>query len=130
MQFTIDILTVTKSTQPNKAGKQMDVLEVAYKRDGKVEGKKLFPAFAKDVCKALEGATTGSKFDITAEKEGDFWQWKSATPSGTSQAGSSGSASSASSSNSTSHQRVQQRANGRPVKKDNKDNSILLSNPV
>lgn len=82
MQFQIEVLTVTKSQQMSKANKPYTMVEVAFKKDGKVEGKKLLEFNAKEVCKALEGATTGSKFDIVSEKEGDYWQWKSAVPSG------------------------------------------------
>ncbi len=101
MQFQIEVLTVTRSQQTGKTGKPYFMVEVAYKRDGKVEGKKLLEFNAKEVCKALENASTGDKYDIVAEKEGDYWQWKSATPSG-SQASSSSSASSGSSTSAVS----------------------------
>lgn len=102
MLFQIEVLTVTRSQQTGKTGKPYFMVEVAYKRDGKVEGKKLLEFNAKEVCKALENASTGDKYDIVAEKEGDFWQWKSATPSNNSQSYVSSSASSGSASSSTS----------------------------
>lgn len=93
MQFSIEILNVSKSQQPTKTGKMMDVIELAFKKDGKVEGKKLFPAFAKDVCKKLESAKSGETYTVTAEKEGDFWQWKEVTQGGGSSSQASASAS-------------------------------------
>ncbi len=93
MQFNIEILNVSKSQQPTKTGKMMDVIELAFKKDGKVEGKKLFPAFAKEVCKKLESAKSGETYTVTAEKEGEYWQWKEVSQGGSSSQQSSGSSS-------------------------------------
>ncbi len=93
MQFNIEVITVSKGQQPSKSGKTMDYLEVAFKKDGKVEGKKLFTAFNKEVCNSLQTAQLGQTFTITAEKEGDFWQWKAATQSSSGSASGSSSAS-------------------------------------
>ncbi len=79
MNFVIEILNVSSGQQPSKTGKMMDYLEVAFKKDGKVEGKKLFKAFAKDVTNVLQTASAGQSYTITAEKEGDYWQWKQAS---------------------------------------------------
>ncbi len=98
MQFVIEVLSVSKGTQPTKTGKTMEYLEVAYKRDGKVEGKKLFRPFAKEVCAALDNASTGQKYTITAEKEGEYWQWKAASTGDSGQSASSGSSASSSTS--------------------------------
>jgi hypothetical protein len=89
MQFDIEVLNVSKGTGTSKTGKPYYFYEVAFKKDGKVEGKKLLEFSAPIVCRTLAEAPMGSKFSITAEKEGDFWQWKAIGPASGNTSGSS-----------------------------------------
>lgn len=81
MQIEIEVLTATKTTATSKTGKPYTMVEVAYKQDGAVKGKKLLEFKAKDICKVLGSAITGDKFTVVQEKEGDFWEWKSISSS-------------------------------------------------
>jgi hypothetical protein len=89
MQIAIEILTVTKSVGTSKTGKPYNIFEVAFKQDGQIKGKKLFEFKAKEVCKKLAGASTGDKFTIVQEKEGEYWEWKEIHSSGAADAGAS-----------------------------------------
>lgn len=68
----IQVLSAQVSTRNNKAGKPMQVLEVAYKNltfQGKVESKQLFDfGVQKDTFKALAVATTGQVYEIDVVK--------------------------------------------------------------
>lgn len=53
-------------------------IEVAYKKDGKVEGKKVMDfghPLAKDVFNFVKGVKSGDVINITLEKVNDFWTW-------------------------------------------------------
>lgn len=75
----IEIVAVTV-TQPE--GKKFQNMEVIYKNlsfQGKVENKKINSYYGKDVFTVLEGAKPGTVFTITREKNGEYWEWKTAT---------------------------------------------------
>lgn len=75
MQITV--LSVSKTQKVSKAGKPYTQLEVAYKSDdGQIKGKNLMPfGSAKAAFDAMQAANSGEVWDITPEKEGEFWVW-------------------------------------------------------
>ena len=76
MQINITVLACTKSSAISKASKPYQLYEVAYKNNsfqGKVESVKINQYSA--VYSAVSGFKAGDSYDITKEKEGDFWQW-------------------------------------------------------
>ena len=69
----------------NVTGKQKEktyyVIEVAYKESGgKVSAKKLYSFKYPEVFSTLETASKGDEFDIGLKKEGNYWNWETATP--------------------------------------------------
>ena len=83
MQFEIEVIAVTSSTKPTAKGSYIQ-LDVAYKRvdNGKVEGKKIMSFTHKEVFAALKDANNGSRFTVTSEKVGEYWQWTGVTKGG------------------------------------------------
>jgi len=76
MQFTIQIIKVSPEVDKGK----WKTFEVAFKKDGKVEGKPFFSFKYPDVYKILLGATEGETYTVTSNKEPgkdgkDYWQW-------------------------------------------------------
>lgn len=70
----ITIVSVEQGQVP--AGKKYKMVEVAYKgEDGKIAGKKVMDFSYPTVYNALKAASQGDKFEITAVKEGDYWNW-------------------------------------------------------
>lgn len=77
MQFTIEILAVTPTTKPTAKGSYTQ-LDVAYKRDGKTEGKKIMSFGAgQPAYNVLKGAKFGETYTITSEKneKSGYWDW-------------------------------------------------------
>lgn len=60
-----------------KNGKPYEQLEISYKdlREGKVSSKKLMSFTYPDVFKLVQQAVPGTVYNVTLEKEGDYWQW-------------------------------------------------------
>lgn len=83
MQFQIEVINVQATTKPTAKSSYV-MLDVAFKRldTGKIEGKKIMSFTFKDVYSALAGATNGSQFTITTEKneKTTYWDWTMATP--------------------------------------------------
>lgn len=80
----IEILAVTPTTKPTAKGSYTQ-LDIAYKRDGKTEGKKIMSFGAsKDAYAALKDAKFGQVFNITATKNetSGYWDWTAATLAG------------------------------------------------
>lgn len=75
MQFTIEILSITGPVKNQKGKNSWNAYEVAYKKDGKIEGKKLVDFNNPEVFKAVGQAKQGEVYTVTAEKINDFWQW-------------------------------------------------------
>lgn len=80
MNFDIEVLSVSRETKPTQKGGSYIQLDVAFKNltSGKTEGKKIMSFVKPDKAyKALNEATTGSRFTVTSEKpEGEqYWQW-------------------------------------------------------
>lgn len=73
MQITI----INVSAPSTPAGKKYQVIEVAYKDEsGKVNSRKIMSFANPQVFKDLQGFVNGDVVDVTAVKEGDYWQWK------------------------------------------------------
>ena len=75
MAIAIEILSISKNTVPTAKG-SYDVFEVAYKKDGKVEGKKVMSFTNRDVTKALLSAKQGDRYEVTTQKnDKGYWEW-------------------------------------------------------
>lgn len=79
MQATIQEVTVNTVT---KGRNTYQVAEVVYSANGKNGTKKLFSFKNPAVFSTIKDATRGSNWDIESRKEGDFWEWVDAKPSG------------------------------------------------
>ncbi len=75
MQFQIEVLSVVGPVKNQKGKNTWNVFEIAYKKDGKIEGKKIVDFNSPDVFKAVGQAKQGEIYNVTAEKINDFWQW-------------------------------------------------------
>ena len=81
MQFTIEILAVTPTTKPTAKGSYTQ-LDVAFKKDGKTEGKKIMSfGNSKAAFDVLKSAKLGEQYTITSEKnqETGYWDWLEAS---------------------------------------------------
>lgn len=78
MQFQIEVISVgSPQTIPTKNGKSYQVIEVAYRKDGKIEGKKIMSFTNPAVFKALQNFEQGDTITVTAEKnDAGYWQWE------------------------------------------------------
>lgn len=79
--ITVIDVTVTKQAARGK-GKPYEVAEVVH-TDDRNQGartKKLVSFSNPQVFDLLKNAVKGDQFEITLQKEGDYWQWTSATP--------------------------------------------------
>ena len=76
MQFTIEVIDVTEEKgKRNARGGVFNALNVAYRKDGKVEAKS-FPDWAnKDIYPVLQALNKGDVRVVTTEKVNGFWQW-------------------------------------------------------
>jgi hypothetical protein len=76
----ITILNVTHEHVPNAKG-GYGKLDVAYKNDGKTEGKKIMSFSNEAVFNTVREAKAGDMFDVVTEKDkNNYWQWASVTP--------------------------------------------------
>lgn len=78
----IEILNVSSETKPTSKGGTYVMLDVAFKNlsSGKTEGKKLVPfGDSEAVYKQFKDAKAGNQFDVTLEKQGQYWVWTKAT---------------------------------------------------
>lgn len=78
MQIQIEVISVSApQTIPTKHGKSYQTIEVAYKKDGKIEGKKIVSFNNPTVFKEVQQLSQGDVVTITTEKnEAGFWQWE------------------------------------------------------
>jgi hypothetical protein len=77
-QFVIEVINVSPPSFVKTARGGYNVIEVAYKKDGKVEGKKLLDFTNPEVFNFVKGLTAGAQLSITSEKDPkNFWQWVS-----------------------------------------------------
>ena len=79
MQIQIDVIDVSKPV-PGPGGKYSHI-EVAYRKDGKVEGKKLMSFVHPEVYKAAQSFVAGNTYNIEIGKEAgkdgkEYWQWQ------------------------------------------------------
>lgn len=78
MQITIVDVSGLNSLV-SAAGKPYKALEVAYKNEqGQIASKKIME-FDKVLLKPFQSFKKGDVVDVLSVKEGDYWQWKSAT---------------------------------------------------
>lgn len=89
-RITVEIVNVgSKQTIPTKNGKSYQCIEVAYKKDGKIEGKKLMSFVNPGVFEAIQEYTAGDVITVETEKSAPnaagqaFWQWVSISAGGT-----------------------------------------------
>lgn len=75
----LEIISVTGPEFVKTPRGGYNFVEVAYKKDGKVAGKKLIDFANKGVFNFVKGLKQGDKIEVTAEKDSnDFWQWTNA----------------------------------------------------
>src|SRR3990167_7946394 len=79
MQIQVEIISISApQTVPTKNGKSYQAIEVAYKKDGKIEGKKIMSFASPAVFKAVQNCVQGDFVTVTTEKnEAGYWQWES-----------------------------------------------------
>lgn len=84
MQLQIEIISVSQiNTIPTKNGKSYGMIEVAYKKEGKIEGKKLLSFVSPSVFAVVQTLSQGDVCYVETEKgapnaQGNsFWQWNS-----------------------------------------------------
>src|SRR5258706_8818709 len=75
MNFSIEVLSVVGPVKNQKGKNSWEVMEIAYKKDGKIEGKKVVSFNSPEVFKLVGQAKQGEVYIVTAEKINDFWQW-------------------------------------------------------
>ena len=79
--IVVDVLTVGNETFVSTAKGGYNSLEVAYKDNGKVSGKKLVDFTNKDLYAQVKAFKQGDKVEVSLEKEQgsdgrEYWQWK------------------------------------------------------
>jgi hypothetical protein len=95
MQFVANLIKVGSPVFTKTARGGYNTIEVAYSRDGKVEGKKLLDFVVPETFKAIQNFKADDAIVVTAEKKAgndgkEYWQWVSVSPSDGSQAPVSG----------------------------------------
>lgn len=79
--MNIEIVNVKITTVPTAKGSYQKA-EVAYKRDGKLEGKPIVSYNHKNVFEVISKAREGEFYDVTTEKnDKGYWDWTNATSS-------------------------------------------------
>lgn len=75
----IEIIKVEGPLQAtSERGTKYSFLDVVYKNEGKVEGKKLMDFKYPEVYSLIKEAKSGSCFELVTEKDGKYWQWTKA----------------------------------------------------
>jgi hypothetical protein len=86
VKFIIEVINVSQPRFTKTAGGGYSAVEVAYKRDGKTDGKKLVDFNSKDspggkaVYELFLKAKEGQTYEVEAQKGEKFWNWVAATP--------------------------------------------------
>lgn len=82
IKFNIEVLSVSQPTYTKTAKGGYNQIEVAFKKDGKVDGKKLIDFKFPEVYKAVVAMKQGDKATVTSEKnDGDkYWTWILVSP--------------------------------------------------
>ena len=83
-QITVEIVNVGKvESVPTKNGRSYNTIEIVYKNQGKIEGKKLVSFSNPSVFNTAKELSTGDMVTVGLEKnEGGYWQWTSITKGG------------------------------------------------
>ena len=85
----IEIISVSAPETP--AGKKYQSIEIAYKNDGKVQGKKLLSFTNPTLFNQVKSWKQGDKYEVVTQKDANgYWQWTDATAADGSSAASSG----------------------------------------
>ncbi len=114
--FNVVVLSVSQPTFTKTAKGGYNQIEIAFKKDGKVEGKKLIDFKYPEVYKFFLTLKGGETVQINSEKnEGEkYWNWTSTNLAGEPQASPAGTASDTSVSNSGPVSEPQSRATSAP----------------
>jgi len=77
-QIQIEVVSVgAPQTIPTSNGRSYQAIEIAYKKDGKIEGKKIMSFSNPAVFKAVQNLTQGTIAYVTTEKnDKGYWQWE------------------------------------------------------
>ena len=76
MSFRIDVISLEGPIFTKTAKGGYNHMEVAYKKDGRVEGKKILDFVNKSIFEQVKKMGVGKSYDIeSAKDERDFWQW-------------------------------------------------------
>src|SRR3990167_11240202 len=87
-QFQVEIVNVTPPVFIKTVKGGYNVLEVAFKQDGRVGGKKFMDFAAPGVYNLLETAKAGDIFDVVSEKNAKgYIDWVSVNPGTAAEAG-------------------------------------------
>ena len=88
-QISIEVINVSAPVFTKTARGGYNFIEVAYKKDGKVEGKKIMDFVSKDVFNALrDSVKPGDVLTVSMEKDAkDYWQWTGISASGAASSG-------------------------------------------
>lgn len=71
------IIEIISVSNPEKNG-HFSFVNVTYKSDGKAQVKKVVSFKYPEVYKTLSMALAGEKYNVTSQKEGEYWQWTDA----------------------------------------------------
>lgn len=88
VQFQIEVINVSQPKFTKTANGGYNAIEVAYKRDGKTDGKKLVDFDAKEmpggkaVYDLFRSLKEGDVVEVEAQKGEKYWQWVGAKASG------------------------------------------------
>lgn len=85
-QMYIDVISVEGPTPVKTAKGSYSFMEVAFKKDGKVEGKKVMDFASREMFNFLKSGEVkaGMGFNVQMEKDGNgYWQWTAMEATGT-----------------------------------------------
>ena len=89
MQIVVEVISVGPiQTIPTTGGKSYQCIEIAYKKNGKIEGKKIISFVNPGVFQAVQELKPGDIATVETEKSlpnasgQSFWQWTSITTGG------------------------------------------------
>src|SRR6266699_3516929 len=74
--FVIQVISIVGPVDKSKGKSTWKSVEIAYRRDGKVEGKSLVDFNGKEIFEAVVKAKQGEFYEVTSEKDANgYWQW-------------------------------------------------------
>jgi len=77
--IVITVIDVSAPVRVATAKGGYNAIDVAYRKDGKIEGKKIVDFANKEVYNQLKngGMIVGKSYEVQLEKVNDYWQWMS-----------------------------------------------------